>query len=65
MDVIANLKLNIIYNFNQFLDRLNSGYVDDYSYILDQIAFIDSYSSLDNINTLVEFLMNGQSSVHK
>lgn len=65
MDVIANLKLNIIYNFNQFLDRLNSGYVDDYSYILDQIAFIDSYSSLDNINTLVEFLMNGQSSMHK
>ena len=65
MNVIANLKLNIIYNFNQFLDRLNSGYVDDYSYILDQIAFIDSYSSLDNINTLVEFLMNGQSSMHK
>lgn len=65
MDAIANLKLNIIYNFNQFLDRLNSGYVDDYSYILDQIAFIDSYSSLDNINTLVEFLMNGQSSMHK
>lgn len=65
MDVIANLKLNIIYNFNQFLDRLNSGYVDDYSYILDHIAFIDSYSSLDNINTLVEFLMNGQSSMHK
>lgn len=65
MDVIANLKLNIIYNFNQFLDRLNSGYVDDYSYILDQIAFIDSYSSLDNINTLIEFLMNGQSSMHK
>lgn len=65
MDVIANLKLNIIYNFNQFLDRLNSGYVDDYSYILDQIALIDSYSSLDNINTLVEFLMNGQSSMYK
>ena len=65
MDAIANLKLNIIYNFNQFLDRLNSGYMDDYSHILDQIAFIDSYSSLDNINTLVEFLMNGQSSMHK
>lgn len=63
MDVIVNLKLNIIQNFNAFISRVNQGYIDDYSHILDQIAFIDSYSSLTNINTLTEFLTNEQISM--
>lgn len=63
MDVIANLKLDIIQNFNTFIDRVNCGYIDNYSHILDQIAFIDSYSSLTNINTLTEFLTNEQTSM--
>lgn len=63
MDAIAEFKLNIVQNFNLFIDRVNSGYMDDYQHILDQIAFIDSYSSLTSINTLMEFLKNGQNSM--
>lgn len=63
MDAIVQFKLNIVQNFNIFMDRVNSGYNDDYQHILDQIAFIDSYSSLTSINTLMEFLKNGQNSM--
>ena len=63
MDAIAEFKLNIVQDFNLFIDRVNSGYMDDYQHILDQIAFIDSYSSLTSINTLMEFLKNGQNSM--
>lgn len=63
MDAIAEFKLNIVQNFNLFIDRVNSGYMDDYQHILDQIAFIDSYSSLTSINTLMEFLKNEQNSM--
>ena len=47
MDVIANLKQDVIDRFQVFLARLGKGYIDNYSNILDEIAFIQTYTSYD------------------
>ena len=58
VDAITNLKLNIIKDFDKFLSRLNKGYVEDYSMILNKISFIQTYQYLDEINGIYEFLIN-------
>ena len=58
MDAITNLKLNIIKDFDKFLSRLNKGYVEDYSMILNKISFIQTYQYFDEINGIYEFLIN-------
>lgn len=58
VDAITNLKLNIIKDFDKFLSRLNKGYVEDYSMILNKISFIQTYQYFDEINGIYEFLIN-------
>ena len=60
MDALSKLKSNTITRFQKFLKRLNKGYVDDYSMILHEIAFIQIYSNLDKslIPLLYEYFIN-------
>ena len=58
MDAIANMKINIIEDFTAYVRALNIGYVNDYSYILHKISFVQTYSSLDKIDPTYEFLIN-------
>lgn len=58
MDAITNMKLKIIKDFDILLKRLNIGYQDDYSSILDKITFIQTYPSLDKIDPIYEYLIN-------
>ena len=60
VDALSKLKSNAITRFQKFLKRLNKGYVDDYSMILHEIAFIQIYSNLDKslIPLLYEYFIN-------
>lgn len=60
MDVVTNLKNDAIKRFQAFLKRLDRGYIDDYSIILYEIAFIQMYSyfSADEIPLLYEYFIN-------
>ena len=58
VDAIANMKLKIIQDFGRYLKRASYGYYDDYSYILHKIAFTQSFSSIDNIDSIYGFLIN-------
>ena len=58
VDAIANMKLKIIQDFDRYLKRASYGYYDDYLYILHKIAFIQSFSSIDNIDSIYGFLIN-------
>ena len=58
VDAIANMKLKIIQDFDRYLKRASYGYYDVYSYILHKIAFIQSFSSIDNIDSIYGFLIN-------
>ena len=60
MDVLTNLKSDAIKRFQAFLKRLDKGYVDDYSIILHEIAFIQMYSyfSSTEIPLLYEYFIN-------
>ena len=58
VDAIANMKVKIIQDFDSYLKRASYWYYDDYSYILHKIAFIQSFSSIDNIDSIYGFLIN-------
>ena len=58
MDAIAELKKKGIKDFQKFLKRLEVGYVDDYSMILNTISFIQTCQYFDKPNKIYEFLMN-------
>lgn len=52
------MKLSIIKDFDNYLKRLNIGYQDDYSSILNKITFVQAYASLDKIDPIYEYLIN-------
>ena len=59
MDAINNMRLEVISDFDEYLNKLNIGYYDeDYSMILHKISFIQTYTSLDKIDPIYEFLIN-------
>ena len=58
VDAITNMKLKVIKDFDILLKRLNIGYQDNYSSILDKITFIQTYPSLDKIDPIYEYLIN-------
>ena len=51
------LKKKAIKDFQKFLKRLEVGYVDDYSMILNIISFIQTCQYFDKPNKIYEFLM--------
>ena len=60
MDVGTSIKNDAISRFQKLLKRLGKGYMDDYSIILHEIAFIQTYSyfSSDEIPSLYEYFIN-------
>lgn len=59
MDAINNMRLEVISDFDKYLNKLNIGYYnEDYSMILHKISFIQTYTSLDKIDPIYEFLIN-------
>lgn len=58
VDVVTNVKIKTIDDFNKLLKRLAKGYRDDYSMILHQIAFIQVCPNLDKIDSIYEYLIN-------
>lgn len=58
MDAIIELKKKAIKDFQKFLNRLELGYVDDYSTILNTISFIQTCRYFDKPDKIYEFLIN-------
>jgi len=58
VDAIANIKLKIIKDFDSYLKSLNIGLTRDYSGILHEISFVQSYQALDKIDPVYEYLSN-------
>ncbi len=59
MDAINNMRLEVISDFDKYLNKVNIGYYnEDYSMILHKISFIQTYTSLDKIDPIYEFLIN-------
>ena len=59
MDAINNIRLEVISDFDKYLNKVNIGYYnEDYSMILHKISFIQTYTSLDKIDPIYEFLIN-------
>lgn len=53
------MRLEVISDFDKYLNKVNIGYYnEDYSMILHKISFIQTYTSLDKINPVYEFLIN-------
>ena len=52
------LKWKVIEDFNKFLSRLEYGYVDDYSHIIDTISFIYNFNKFDKPDNIYEYLLN-------
>lgn len=62
LDVVAldELKLKIIRDYNIYLKSLSQGYRNDYSLIMNEINFVDTYLELDNQKTLYEHFTNDE-----
>lgn len=58
VDVVSNVKASVVKDFSSFVARLNIGYKDDYSMILNKIMFIQTIQYLDKIEFIYEYLMN-------
>jgi len=52
------MKEQVIKDFQNYIKKMNKGYRVDYEYILHKIAFIQTYSSLSNIDAVYGFLIN-------
>ena len=57
-DVIDSLKQKVIKEYLHFFTRLERGYQDEYSLIMDEINYLDLYPLLDNQRLLMEYYLN-------
>lgn len=55
---VARLKQKVIQDFNILVRGLNKGYKYDYSIIMNEISFIESYQNLDNQQLIYEYYLN-------
>lgn len=55
---INDLKEKIIEDYTKFVKKLNVGYRIDYSTILNEINFVDTYLFVDNSRLIYENYMN-------
>lgn len=59
-DVLDNLKLKTISDFNKYIKKLSYGYyTNDYKNILNEICLIESYDSIDNKLIYEYYINNG------
>ena len=59
-DVVAvnNLKKKIIKDYVHIVKRMNKGYNDDFSYILNEINFLGVLSKVDKPEIIYEYFIN-------
>lgn len=55
---MLELKDKVINDFNKLILRLQNGYKDDYSNILNMICLIEFENYLDNTKSLYEYYIN-------
>ena len=58
VDAIVNLKKKVISEFGKYLKRLQKGYQDDYSFLLNEISFIKVHPGLDTAKVTYEYFIN-------
>ena len=58
VNVITSIKASVIKDYENFVKRLNIGYVDNYDNILHKIMFIQNYQYLDKRDPIYEYLIN-------
>ena len=60
LDVAATqeLKKKIIKDYIHIVNRMNKGYKDNFSYILNEISFLGVWSNLDKPNIIYEYFIN-------
>lgn len=59
-DVMDELKRKAIQDYNNFLRRLFKGYKDDYSFLMNEIIFIENCSQMDSIELIKEYFLNNE-----
>lgn len=57
-NALNNMKMQVIKDFDNYLQRLMLGYSDNYDKILHKISFIETSNYLDNPTPMYEFLIN-------
>ena len=57
-NALNNMKVQVIKDFDNYLQRLMLGYSDNYDKILHKISFIETFNYLDNQTPMYEFLIN-------
>lgn len=57
VDVISNVKKQVIVDFDKYLKRLNIGYQDSYDNILHKIMFIQTAAYVEKIGPIYEYLI--------
>lgn len=57
MDAISKLKQKVIEDYLAYVKKLNKGYKADYSLILNEISFIETYNKIDNCDFIYQQLM--------
>lgn len=60
VDAIKFLKLHIIEQYNLYTKRLNLGYKDDYTNIMNMINYLEVCRYLDNKQYIYEKLTNNE-----
>ena len=60
INVIAvdDLKRKIINEYEEYICKLSRGHRGDYSYLLNEIDFVDIHSKLDRCPAIKEYLLN-------
>lgn len=56
--MIVDVQNRIIKEYKQFLERLEQGYRDDYSHILDMICFVEAIDDLSRTKYIYQKLTN-------
>lgn len=54
----AKLKRKVIQDYNILLHGLNKGYRLDYSLLMNEIIFLESFPDLDNQQLIFEYYLN-------
>lgn len=57
-DAINDLKQKVIKEYKAYVNALYRGYKNDYTTLLNEINFIETYKDLDNQNLIYEYYMN-------
>jgi hypothetical protein len=58
VDVLNQLKEKAISEYSYLISRLQKGYREDYSDILNLISLIELGSSIDNYEFIAQYLLN-------